>query len=62
MAENILHDHEDHIPGGLTLIPSSGGIFEVQVGDDLVFSKDETGRFPEPDEAERLVGETLGAG
>jgi len=62
LAENILHDNEDHLPGGVTLLPSSGGIFEVQVGDDLVFSKVQTGRFPEPDEAERLVGEAVGAG
>lgn len=61
MAENILHDYEDHLAGGLMLIPSSGGIFEVQVGDDLVFSKVQTGRFPEPDEAERLVGAAIGA-
>jgi selenoprotein W-related protein len=33
-----------------TLIPGSGGAFEVTVDDKLVFSKLQTGRFPEPGE------------
>ncbi len=37
------------------LIPSSGGVFEVKVGDNLVFSKKELGRFPELDELTELV-------
>ena len=36
-----------------TLIPGAGGIFDVKVDDVLVYSKFETGRFP--DEA-MLVG------
>lgn len=32
------------------LIDGSGGVFEVAVNDDLVFSKKQTGRFPEPEE------------
>lgn len=35
---------------GVTLIPSSGGIFEVRVDGQVVFSKDEAGRFPEKGE------------
>ncbi|MDQ3985487.1 MAG: Rdx family protein [Actinomycetota bacterium] len=34
----------------LKLIPSRGGVFEVVVDEDLVFSKKETGRHAEPDE------------
>jgi selenoprotein W-related protein len=30
----------------VTLEPSSGGIFEVHVGDKVAFSNRETGRFP----------------
>jgi selenoprotein W-related protein len=40
---------------GLTLIPSSGGVFEVKVDDRLLFSKKETGRFPNPNEVLELV-------
>ena len=32
----------------LTLIPDSGGCFEVTVGDELVYSKLATEEFPEP--------------
>jgi selenoprotein W-related protein len=37
------------------LIKSSGGVFEVTVDGDLVFSKRTLGRFPEPGEVEGLV-------
>jgi selenoprotein W-related protein len=36
--------------GKLTLIPGSGGAFEVTVDGDLIYSKLAEGRFPEPDE------------
>jgi selenoprotein W-related protein len=32
------------------LVPSRGGVFEVAVDGDLVYSKKATGRHPEPDE------------
>jgi len=32
------------------LIEGSGGVFEVRAGRKLVYSKKETGRFPENDE------------
>jgi len=34
----------------LEIIPSSGGVFEVWKDGELVFSKKESGRFPEWDE------------
>ncbi|HEU5115144.1 MAG TPA: Rdx family protein [Isosphaeraceae bacterium] len=33
--------------GRLTLIPSKGGCFELTVGGTLVYSKLQTGRFPD---------------
>lgn len=47
MAEQLLDKHHDKI-GELTLTPSSGGRFEVTYGDELIYSKLETGKFPEP--------------
>ncbi len=35
--------------GALKLIPSSGGAFEVSVNGAKVYSKLQTGEFPEPD-------------
>jgi len=33
-----------------TLVPGTGGIFDVIVDDKRVFSKSEAGRFPDPGE------------
>ena len=46
----------------LTLIPSEGGVFEVSVNGELVFSKYRLGRHAEPGELVQKVGEKLGAG
>lgn len=32
----------------VTLVPSSGGVFEVTLGGELIYSKKATGDFPEP--------------
>ena len=37
------------------LVAGRNGIFDVTVDDDLVFSKFETGRFPEPGEILNLI-------
>ena len=37
------------------------GVFEVTLGDKLVFSKRELGRFPEPAEVETSIASSLGA-
>jgi selenoprotein W-related protein len=33
----------------LQLVPSSGGVFEVMVNGQTIYSKKATGQFPEPD-------------
>lgn len=38
-----------------TLVPSSGGVFAVRVDGNTVYSKKETGRFPNPGEVLNLV-------
>jgi selenoprotein W-related protein len=40
----------------ITLNPSLGGRFEVQVNDNLVYSKLQTGRHPDPGEVVGLIG------
>jgi selenoprotein W-related protein len=37
------------------LVASGGGVFEVTVDNDLVFSKRKLGRFPDPGEIVNLV-------
>lgn len=39
----------------LTLIPSSGGVFEVEVDGDLVYSKKATGRHAEYNEVAEAI-------
>lgn len=42
------------------LIPSTGGCFELTVGDKLLYSKRKTDRFPNEDELIKEVAQTLG--
>ena len=35
--------------GSLRLVPSSGGVFEVTVNGQKIYSKAATGQFPKPD-------------
>lgn len=46
MASHILEEFEHKIDD-FTLIPSRGGVFEIVVGDELVYSKKETGEHTE---------------
>jgi selT/selW/selH-like putative selenoprotein len=41
------------------LIRSRGGVFEVTVANDLIFSKKKQGRFPEPGEVETELEKRL---
>jgi selenoprotein W-related protein len=43
----------------LTLIASGGGAFELKVGDELVYSKLDTGEFPDEDAMVAEVGKRL---
>ncbi len=46
MATEILETYKQKL-AGLELVPSKGGVFEVKIDDELVYSKAETGEFPE---------------
>lgn len=49
MAEEILKAKKNDV-GAVSLIPSSGGVFEVLADGKTVFSKKAMGRRPEPGE------------
>ena len=59
MAEAILGKFEHYIKD-VTVIPSRGGVFEVMVGDELVFSKKELGRHAEIQEVLEAVDGVIG--
>jgi selenoprotein W-related protein len=46
--------------GTLEVVPGSGGIFDVHVDGELVFTKSMLGRYPEPDDVEPLLRAKLG--
>lgn len=54
MVEQLLGEFQESLEE-LTLIPSSGGVFEVEVDGDLVYSKKATGRHPEYDEVSDAI-------
>ena len=43
----------------ISLISSGGGVFEISLNDDLIFSKKALNRFPEGGEIKKLIMERL---
>lgn len=54
MTEKLLNEFGQSI-SSLTLIPSGGGVYEVTVNGELVYSKKKTGRHAEYDEIRDAV-------
>jgi selenoprotein W-related protein len=40
----------------LTLVPASGGVFEISVNGEKIYSKKQTGEFPDPAAIVKAVG------
>jgi selenoprotein W-related protein len=57
----LLGEFEENIEA-LTLVPSSGGVFEVSVNGRLLYSKRKTGRHAEPGEVVEQVRNFLKEG
>jgi selenoprotein W-related protein len=58
MAQELLTNFENGI-GELALISGAGGIFEVRLDGETVFSRKQEGRFPESKELKRLVRDRI---
>jgi len=54
MAQELLTTFETEL-GGVTLVPGTGGVFEVRVEGAVVWSRAEQARFPEIKELKQLV-------
>ena len=57
-AQELLVTFEDELHG-VTLIPGSGGVFDVAVGEKTVWSRKEEGRFPELKELKQLLRDVV---
>ncbi|WP_108683084.1 SelT/SelW/SelH family protein [Methyloceanibacter sp. wino2] len=59
MGQELLSTFAGEV-GSLTLIPDdTGGVFEVRVDGDLVWSRGQQGRFPEITELKQLVRDRI---
>ena len=58
MTEKLLDTYRQRI-SGLELIPDSGGCFEISLDGDLIYSKLQTGQFPEEADIVDQVGRQL---
>ncbi len=61
LAQELLTTFEQEL-AGVTLAPGSGGVFEVRVGEELIFSRQQAGRFAEAAELKRLVRDRVAPG
>ena len=61
MAQELLVTFEQDI-AGVTLVPGTGGIFDVRVDDVSVWSRANEGRFPDAKELKRRVRDRIAPG
>jgi selenoprotein W-related protein len=61
LAQELLMTLGDEL-GELSLVPGDGGVFEVWVEGQRVFSRTEAGRFPESKELKQLVRDIVAPG
>jgi len=61
MAQELLSTFEMDL-GGVSLIPGTGGIFEVRVNQTTIWSRKERGRFPDIKELKQLVRDHVAPG
>jgi len=58
MMQELLTTFDDDLKT-VTLVPSTGGIFEVRLNDEVVFSRKQAGRFPESKELKQLIRDKI---
>ena len=58
MAQELLTTFEQEI-SELTLVPKTGGLFEIAVDGEVLWSRKEQGRFPEITELKQLVRDQI---
>ena len=61
MAQELLTTFQNEI-GEVALIPGTGGVFEVRIDDELIWSRQAKERFPEIKELKQLVRDRVAPG
>jgi selenoprotein W-related protein len=62
LAQELLSTFEQEL-GSVTLVPdATGGVFDVRIGEQLVWSRAEQERFPEPKEIKQAVRDIVAPG
>ena len=57
-AQELLTTFEAEL-GGVTLVPGKGGIFEVRIGDEILWSREQEKRFPETKELKQKIRDRI---
>ncbi len=60
MTEKIAHDYKNAFTR-ISLVPSGGGVIEVRVNGQDVYSKKQTGQFPDQDALVAEIGNLVPA-
>ncbi len=58
MAQELLTTFQSEI-GELALVPGTGGVFEVRVDHEVIWSRADKGRFPDIKEVKQLVRDRI---
>ncbi|MGB5064786.1 MAG: SelT/SelW/SelH family protein [Candidatus Competibacter sp.] len=58
LAQELLTTFDQEL-GEVALRPGTGGVFEIQVGDELIWSRKQEGRFPEAKEVKQRVRDRI---
>lgn len=61
MAQELLSTFAGEL-GEVALVPGTGGIFEVRLNGERLWSKKEAGRYPEPKEIKQLIRDRVAPG
>jgi selenoprotein W-related protein len=61
MAQELLTTFEDAL-GGVTLVPGTGGVFDVRADGEVLWSRKSEGRFPELKEIKQRLRDRIAPG
>lgn len=60
-AQELLHTFGEDL-GEVALKPGTGGIFEVRLDGEVLWNKQQQGRFPEPKDIKQLIRDRIAPG